>query len=90
MSPASLAYPIAVGLAEGGWLTVLYLLVDAVARVPPTLGLAVFALVAAATCLLADRIDRLAPTRVMVIVGLIVGGGLLGLITAAVLDVGAK
>jgi Domain of unknown function (DUF4129) len=87
MSPARLAYPIAVGLAEGGWLTVLYLLVDAVARVPPTLGLAAFALVAAGTCLLADRIDRLAPTRVMVIAGLIVGGGLLGLIAAAVLTV---
>ena len=87
MSLASLAYPVAVGLAEGGWLTVLYLLVDAVARVPPTLGFAAFALVAAATCLLADRIDRLAPTRVMVIVGLIVGGGLLGLVAAAVLNV---
>ena len=47
MSRASLAYPIAVGLAEGGWLTVLYLLVDAVARVHPPLGLAVFAVSAA-------------------------------------------
>ena len=46
MSRASgLAYPIAVGLAEGGWITVLYLLVDALSRVPSSLGLVVFGLV---------------------------------------------
>ncbi len=87
MSRASLAYPIAVGLAEGGWLTVLYLLVDAVARVHPPLGLAVFAVSAAATCLLADRIDRLAGSRLVVIVALLVGGGLLGVALATALGV---
>ena len=46
MSRASLAYPIAIGLAAGGWVTVLYLLADAPARVRTPLGLAVFACLA--------------------------------------------
>ena len=85
MSRASLAYPIAIGLAEGGWITVLYLLADAPARVRTPLGLAVFALAAGATCLFADRTDRLARRRLVVIVALLVGGGLLGIVLATLL-----
>ena len=80
MSRADLVYPIAVGLAEGGWVAVLYLLVDAVARVEPGLGLVVLVLVAGATCLFAGRLDRLASSRLTVIVGLSGGGALGGLV----------
>lgn len=82
MSRADLVYPLAVGLAEGGWLAVLYLLVDAVARVDPGIGLVVFVVVAGATCLLAGRLDRLATSRLTVIVGLLAGGAAGGLILA--------
>jgi hypothetical protein len=78
-----LTYPVAIGLAEGGWVTVLYLLVDAVARVHPPLGLIPFALAAAAACLAADRLDRLAADRVVVIVALLVGGGVIGVLASA-------
>lgn len=84
MSRADLAYPIAVGLAEGGWVTVLYLLVDAVARIEPPLGLPLFALTAGATCLLADRLDRWSDSRLAIIVALLVGGALGGLLLAAI------
>lgn len=83
MSRADVAYPVAVGLAEGGWVAVLYLLVDAVARVHAPFGLPVFAVVAGATCVLADRLDRLSTSRLAVIVGLLVGGGLVGLALTA-------
>lgn len=79
MSRVDVTYPIAVGLAEGGWVAVLYLLIDAVARVHAPLGLPIFAVVAGAVCLLADRLDRLSTSRLAVIVGLLVGGGLVGL-----------
>jgi hypothetical protein len=79
MSRVDAAYPIAIALAEGGWVAVLYLLVDAVARVDAPVGLPVFALVAGACCGLADRLDRLPASRLAVIVGLLVGGGLIGL-----------
>ncbi len=90
MSRASrLAYPVAVGLAEGGWVTVLYLLVDALARVPASLGWVVFAVVAGGTCLSADRIDRLAASRVIVIVGLLAGGAIVGVILAGAVALGS-
>jgi Domain of unknown function (DUF4129) len=79
MSRVDLAYPVAIGLAEGGWVTVLYLLVDAIARVHAPLGLPVLAAVGAGTCLLADRLDRLSSSRLAVIVGLLVGGAVAGL-----------
>ncbi|MDP9482578.1 MAG: hypothetical protein M3P84_05070, partial [Chloroflexota bacterium] len=82
MSRADVVYPIAVGLAEGGWLAVLYLLVSAVARVQPGLGLGVFVIVAGATCLIADRLDRLAASRLTIVAGLLVGGAVGGLILA--------
>jgi len=89
MSRADLAYPIAVGLAEGGWVTVLYLLVDAVARVDAPFGLPLFALVAGATCLLADRLDRLSASRLAIIVGLLIGGAVGGLLLAALASLAA-
>ncbi|MEO8229306.1 MAG: DUF4129 domain-containing protein [Chloroflexota bacterium] len=82
MSRADLVYPIAVGLAEGGWVAVLYLLVGAVARVEPGLMLGTFFVAAGGTCLLADRLDRLGSSRLTVIVGLLVGGAVAGLILA--------
>lgn len=83
MSRVDVAYPIAVGLAEGGWVAVLYLLVDAVARVDAPFGLPLFAVVAGAGCVLADRLDQLSTSRLAVIVGLLVGGGLVGLVLTA-------
>lgn len=80
MSRADLVYPIAVGLAEGGWVAVLYLLVAAVARVEPGLTLGTFIVAAGGTCLLADRLDRLGSSRLSVLVGLLVGGAVAGLI----------
>ena len=80
MSRADLVYPVAVGLAEGGWVTVLYLLVDAVARVDPGLGPVVYMVVAGGTCLLAGRLDRLTASRLTIIVGLLAGGALAGMI----------
>jgi hypothetical protein len=82
MLPVDLVYPLAVGLAEGGWVAVLYLLVDAVARVDPGLGIVVFVVVSGGTCVLAGRLDRLAPPRLTVIVGLLAGGAVGGLILA--------
>ena len=87
MSPARLAYAGAIGLVEGGWIAVLYLLTDALAEVRPPLGFGVFAVVAAMTCLFVDRIDRLAGTRIVVIVGLLMFGALAGLGLAAVVVV---
>ena len=80
MSRADLVYPVAVGLAEGGWVTVLYLLVDAVARVDPGLGPLVFMVVAGGTCLLAGRLDRLTASRLTIIVGLLAGGAVAGMV----------
>jgi uncharacterized protein DUF4129 len=82
MSRADVVYPIAVGLAEGGWVAVLYLLVAAVARVEPGLMLGTFVVVAGGTCLLADRLDRLGSSRLTMIVGLLVGGAVAGLVVA--------
>ena len=53
MSRSDLLFPIAVGLAEGGWVAVVYLLVDAIARVDAPLGPVVFIAAAFATCLTA-------------------------------------
>ncbi len=89
MSPPRLAYSGAIGLAEGGWIAVLYLLTDALADVHSPLGFGVFAVVAATTCLFADRIDRLARSRIVVIVGLLILGALAGLgLAAAIVVVG--
>jgi Domain of unknown function (DUF4129) len=84
MLPVDAVYPIAVGLAEGGWVAVLYLLVDAVARVGPALHPIVFGLAAGGCCLAAARIDRLAPSRLTIVVGLLVGGAIAGVVLAAV------
>ena len=46
----------------------------------PGLGLVVFVVVAGATCLLAGRLDRLASSRLTVIVGLLGGGAVGGLV----------
>lgn len=83
MSRSDLLFPIAVGLAEGGWVAVVYLLVDAIARVDAPLGPVVFIAAAFATCLTADRLDRLAGSRFTVIVGLLVAGGALGVFLSA-------
>src|SRR6266508_4506169 len=80
MSPAELLYPIAIGLGEGGWITVLYLLVDTLSKVDAPLGLAIFALVAAIVCAGADRLDRWGQSRTTLIVGLTVGGAVVGLL----------
>ena len=84
MSRVDLVYPIAVGLAEGGWVAVLYLLVDAVARVGPALNPIAFAVAAGGCCLWAARIDRLSSSRLTIVVGLLVGGAVVGLGLAAV------
>lgn len=83
MSRADALYPLAIGLAEGGWVAVVYVLVDAVARVQPTLPAILFVVVASATCLGAVPLDRAAESRVTVIVGLLVGGAIAGLLTSA-------
>ncbi len=83
MSRAEGLYPLAIGLAEGGWVAVVYVLVDAVARVPPTLPSLAFVVVASATCLGARRLDRAAESRVTIIVGLLVGGAVAGLLASA-------
>lgn len=83
MSRSDLLFPIAVGLAEGGWVAVTYLLVDAIARVDAPLGPAVFIATAVATCLSAGRLDRLAGSRLTVIVGLLAGGAALGVALSA-------
>ncbi len=80
MSPADLIFPLGVGLAEGGWVAVLYLLVDAVARVPAPLGPLVFIATAAVACLAAGRLDRLGLPRILLIVGLLLGGAMVGLL----------
>ena len=83
MSPVDLVYPIAVGLAEGGWVAVLYLLVDAVARVDPALNPIAF--VGGRRVLPGGRrIDRLTPVPAEIVVGLLVGGAVVGLVLAAV------
>jgi hypothetical protein len=83
MLPVEAVYPIAVGLAEGGWVAVLYLLVDAVARVDPALHPIVFGLAAGGCCLAAARIDRLTPSRLTIVVGLLAGGAFAGIALAA-------
>jgi Domain of unknown function (DUF4129) len=83
MSPVDGIYPIAIGLAEGGWVAVVYVLVDAVARVHPSLGAFVFAIAAGACCLAAPWIDRHTPTRLVIVFGLLLGGALVGLLLAA-------
>lgn len=83
MSRSDLLFPIAVGLAEGGWVAVVYLLVDAIARVDAPLGPAVFIVVAIATCLTAPRLDRLAESRLTIIVGLLLIGAGLGVVVSA-------
>lgn len=80
MSPADLLYPIAVGLGEGGWIAVLYLLVDTLSKVDTPLGLAIFAVVAAGVCAAADRLDRWGLSRTTLIIGLTVGGAVVGLL----------
>ncbi len=80
MSRAELAFPLAVGLAEGGWVAVLYLLIDSVARVHAPLSPLVFMVAAGATCLTAARLDRLAASRLTVIVGLLVAGAAVGVL----------
>jgi hypothetical protein len=84
MSRADFAFPVAVGLAEGGWVAVLYLLVNSVARVGAPLDPIVFMVAAGATCLSAARLDRLATSRVTVVVGLLVGGAIVGLLLSVV------
>lgn len=84
MSRADFAFPVAVGLAEGGWVAVLYLLVNSVARVGAPLDPIVFMVAAGATCLTAARLDRLASSRVTVVVGLLVGGAVVGLLLTVV------
>ena len=84
MLPVDAVYPIAIGLAEGGWVAVLYLLVDAVARVDPALHPIVFGLAAGGCCLAAARIDRLTPSRLTIVVGLLAGGAIAGVAMAAV------
>jgi hypothetical protein len=81
---AEFAFPVAVGLAEGGWVAVLYLLVNAVARVGAPLDPIVFMVVAGATCLTAARFDRVASSRLTVVVGLLVGGAIVGVLLSVV------
>jgi hypothetical protein len=80
MSRPDFAFPVAVGLAEGGWVAVVYVLIDSVARVNAPLGPVVFVVAAGASCQAAGRLDRLAPSRLAVIVGLLVGGAVAGLV----------
>jgi hypothetical protein len=84
MSRASLAFPLAVGLAEGGWVAVLYLLVDSIARVNAPLNPIVFMVTAGVSCAAAARLDRLASSRLTVVVGLLVGGAAVGLFLSVV------
>ena len=83
MSRADGLFPAAVGLAEGGWVAVVYLLVDAIARVDAPLSPVTFVVVAGLACASAGWLDRLAASRLTVIVGLLVGGGLLGIVLSA-------
>ncbi|HSS34865.1 MAG TPA: DUF4129 domain-containing protein [Patescibacteria group bacterium] len=83
MSRADGLFPAAVGLAEGGWVAVVYLLVDAIARVDAPLSPVTFVVVAGLACAAAGWLDRLAASRLTVIVGLLVGGGLLGIVLSA-------
>ena len=65
MSRADGLFPAAVGLAEGGWVAVVYLLVDAIARVDAPLSPVTFVVVAGALAAfaVAGRIERAMAAR---------------------------
>jgi hypothetical protein len=80
MSRADGLFPAAVGLAEGGWVAVVYLLVDAIARVDAPLS-PVTIVVAGLACV--GWLARSAAASWLTIVGPLVGGTCRILLSAA-------
>jgi hypothetical protein len=88
--------PAFVGLTEGIWIAVLYLLVEIVGRTPTTINPVVFVVVAGLSALAGARLDRLGAARWQVVslaavvvgaIGTLVGPGVLSTLLAG--DVGA-
>jgi hypothetical protein len=70
--------PLLVGLTEGAWIVVLYLLVETVGRAPAPLGLPVFAATAFLGALAGPGLERLGERRWKVIALVAVGLGAVG------------
>ncbi len=72
--------PVLVGLAEGAWITVVYVLIETVGRANYPLGLPIFSLVAFLGALAGPRLERLGDSRWRVMTLVAVAVGMLGML----------
>lgn len=74
--------PLLVGLTEGAWITVLYVLIETVGRAGYPLGLPIFALVAFLGALAGPRLEQLGDSRWRVMTVVAIGVGVVGMLAA--------
>ena len=74
--------PLFVGLTEGAWIVVLYLLIETVGRAPAPLGLPAFAAIAVLGALAGPGLERLGETRWKAIALVALSLGVVGMLAA--------